>query len=73
MPKQQRRAQPQQNKFWIKGAIPHPGALKRAAKRHHQSTNAEIKTEQHSRNPRIRARGKLAARLTTYRQKRAKK
>ena len=50
-------------KKWIKGAIRHPGALKRAAKRAGRTTRQEADVEKHSSNPKIRSRGNLAETL----------
>jgi len=49
---------------WIKGAISHPGAVKRAAKKHGKSVKAEAKAESKSSNKKIASRGRLALRLT---------
>jgi hypothetical protein len=48
---------------WIGGAIRHPGALKKAARRHGISTKEEAERESHSSNPKIRARGNLGKRF----------
>lgn len=48
---------------WIKSAVKHPGALKRAAKQHGLSTKQEAEKESHSSNPKIRSRGNLGKRF----------
>ena len=49
---------------WISGAIKHPGAVKRAAKRHGRSVSEEAKAESKSSDKKIASRGRLALRLT---------
>lgn len=46
-----------------KGAISHPGALKRAAAAHGRSVKEEAEVESHSPNKHIRSRGILGKRL----------
>lgn len=48
---------------FIRKAIKHPGAVKRAAKEHGRSTAEEARVEAHSSNKHIRARGILGERL----------
>ena len=48
---------------WIGDAVRHPGAVKRAAKKHGRSVLQEAKTESHSSNKKIASRGRLALRF----------
>jgi hypothetical protein len=48
---------------WIRGAVRHPGAVKNAAHKHGKSVLAEAKSEAHSPNKKISARGRLALRF----------
>lgn len=48
---------------WIKGAVKHPGAVKKAAEKHGRSVTAETKAESRSPNRKIAARGRLALRF----------
>lgn len=58
---------------WLREAIKHPGAEKRAAKKHGLSTRQEAEREAHSSNPHIRGRGLLAERLIGGRLKKKKR
>lgn len=49
--------------MWIQGAVRHPGAVKRAAKKHGKSVAAEAKAEAKSPNKKIASRGRLALRF----------
>ena len=49
--------------MWIQGAVRHPGAVKKAAKKHGRSTAVEAKVESHSPNKKIASRGRLALRF----------
>jgi hypothetical protein len=48
---------------WIQKAVSHPGAVKKAAKKHRRSVTAEAKAEAKSPNKKIAARGRLALRF----------
>jgi len=48
---------------WIQGAVKHPGALTKAAKKHGRSKLQEAEAEKKSKNPKIRARGALGERF----------
>ncbi len=48
---------------WIQGAVKHEGSLTLAAKKHGKSVAAEAKSESHSPNKKIAARGRLALRF----------
>ena len=48
---------------WIKGAVKKKGSLTAAANRHGKSVLAEAKSESHSPNKKIAARGRLALRF----------
>lgn len=48
---------------WIQGAVRHPGAVKRAARKHGRSVTEEARVESRSDNPRIASRGRLALRF----------
>lgn len=48
---------------WIQRAVRHPGAVRKAAKKHRRSVAAEAKAESHSPNKKIAARGRLALRF----------
>lgn len=48
---------------WIQGAVKHPGALKKAAKKHGKSTLQEAREESKSPNKKKAARGRLALRF----------
>ncbi len=54
---------------WIEGAVSHPGAVKKAAAKHGKSVAAEAKSESHSPNKKIAARGRLALRFTGHAKK----
>lgn len=54
------------NKNFLQGAIKHPGALTRAAKRAGRSKLQEAEVESHSSNPHIRGRGLLGIRLIKH-------
>ncbi len=57
MPKQHRKA------HWIAGAIKHPGALTKRAKRGHRSVGAEIRLDLKSKNEHVRKQAQLAKTL----------
>lgn len=48
---------------WIGGAVRHPGALKKAAKKNGRSTLAEAKVEAKSSSKKTASRGRLALRF----------
>ena len=50
-------------KDWISSAVKHPGAVKKAAKKHGRSTLAEAKVEAKSPSKKIASRGSLALRF----------
>lgn len=54
---------PTRKKYWIQGAVQHPGALTAAAKRNGKSKLQEAEAESHSSDPSIRARGNLGKRF----------
>lgn len=56
-------------KYFIRDAIKHPGALKRYAKRHHESTGRAIQQGLKSKNPTLRKRANLAKTLGKLRKR----
>jgi len=57
--------------FWIKGAIKHPGSLRRSlgVKKGHDIPDAKLKAAEHSKSPLTRKRAHLAETLKGFRKK----
>jgi hypothetical protein len=60
---------PSHSGHWIKGAVHHPGAFTRYAKKHHWTMGKAIRKSEHSRNSHVRHMAQFAANMRSIARK----